>query len=61
MTAGLSATFLMLVSMVWGRLKSHLKRCKTPRALRVASARSFLRSTSWKRSSAAWFAPATEE
>ena len=46
----------MLLSIEWGRLKSHLKRWSTPRALRVASARSRLRRTSWKRYSATVFA-----
>ena len=54
-------TLVMFVSIVCGRLKSHLKRCRTPRALRVASARSLRRNTSWNKSSAAWFDPREKE
>lgn len=50
-------TFWMLRSMLSGRLKRNLKRCRTLRALRVESALSFRPRTSWKRVSAVSLAP----
>lgn len=53
-----SGTFWMLRSMLSGRLKRNLKRCRTLSALRVESALSLRPRTSWKRVSAVWLAPA---
>ena len=50
-------TFWMLRSMLSGRLKRNLKRCRTLRAFRVESALSFRPRTSWKRVSAVSLAP----
>lgn len=50
-------TFRMLRSMLRGRLKRNLKRCRTLRAFRVESALSFLPNTSWNRASAVSLAP----
>lgn len=47
----------MLRSMLSGRLKRNLKRCRTLSALRVESALSFRPRTSWKRVSAVSLAP----
>lgn len=53
-------TFWMLRSMLSGRLKRNLKRCRTLSALRVESALSFRPRTSWKRVSAVSLAPTRE-
>lgn len=53
----LFSTFWMLRSMLSGRLKRNLKRCRTLSALRVESALSFRPKTSWKRVSAVSLAP----
>lgn len=51
------STFWILRSMLSGRLKRNLKRCRTLSALRVESALSFRPKTSWKRVSAVSLAP----
>lgn len=53
-------TFWMLRSMLRGKLKRNLKRCRTFSALRVESALSFLPKTSWNRVSAVSLAPIGE-
>lgn len=51
------STFWILRSMLSGRLKRNLKRCRTLSALRVESALSFRPKTSWNRVSAVSLAP----
>lgn len=55
--AYVDCTFWILRSMLSGRLKRNLKRCRTLSALRVESALSFRPKTSWNRVSAVSLAP----